>query len=526
MRPSLSAARRFDDAAAARAAWWVAGVLVATAVVAVVALWPYLSHVAGPVPSFLGTYAVVIGGSEVLAAALLVFRAFTLRTRSAAVLAAAYCISAPLVIGNLITLPGVVAPQGTFNHQAPPWCWMIWHLGWALTILAYAWLRDVPERSPGWIVGPALAGSVLAVVVCVNADRILPPILLQPGDTNSALLYVLGWGSVALLILAAAGLLRRRELALDAWVFVALTALALDLTLVLMTAARFSIGSYIARTLGALNALAVFLAVGVEYVQLARPGGALDTLETELGAARRSEAEFRGLAQTQMHVAHTLQRALLPSVLPFVDGVQFEAIYRPATREGDIGGNWYDVFVLAGGRVSLSIGEVDDRGLSAATSMVRVREALRAAALLEDGDPAKVLSIANRSVLLSASPTRATTAFASLDPATRNFTYASAGHVTPFLVRAGSVQPLERRGQTLGTVPNAVFQIERLSLLQGDAIFFYTESLLEPTRRPADGILRLRALLASTRLSPDEIVKRMIQSEQHDDIAILIARIA
>src|SRR6266542_5830845 len=101
-----------------------------------------------------------------------------------------------------------------------------------------------------------------------------------------------------------------------------------------------------------------------------------------------------GLYERERAAARTLQRSLLPETLPNPPGLRVAARYRPA-RGGEVGGDWYDSFMLPTGSIAVAIGDVVGRGLSAASSMGKLRNALRAFAL-ESPSPSDGLESKNR----------------------------------------------------------------------------------------------------------------------------------
>jgi len=257
-----STMQRSQGASGSNTAWIIAFVIVAVVLGATYLFWGHFADVIGPQPVFLRIYAAIIGPCEVLTAILLTRRAMRLRMRRATLLAAAYCVSAPLVLENLSSLPGILGLHG-FAHQTPPWCWTIWHLGWASFVLLFAWLPDRPVRSPMTTIGIAFGCAVIFGLIAARADTYLPPVLAS-GDVVSPLLFVFGWVTIGLLMLAAFGLAAYRGATLDAWLLVAVFALALDEAFVLTMSIRFSIGTYLARTLGAINAAAMLVPVALE----------------------------------------------------------------------------------------------------------------------------------------------------------------------------------------------------------------------------------------------------------------------
>ena len=111
-------------------------------------------------------------------------------------------------------------------------------------------------------------------------------------------------------------------------------------------------------------------------------------------AADRAALAVQSLQSREDHAAAiALQRSLVPSALPAVRGAEIAARYVPGS--GQVGGDWYDVFVLPSGELGLVVGDVAGSGLGAAVIMGRIRSALRAYALEFPG-PADVLGKLDR----------------------------------------------------------------------------------------------------------------------------------
>ena len=152
-------------------------------------------------------------------------------------------------------------------------------------------------------------------------------------------------------------------------------------------------------------------------------------LEVTANENERLYAEQRGIAQT-------LQHALLPDTLPQFPGMQASARYEAGEEGVDIGGDWYDVIDLGGGRLLLVVGDVSGRGLRAATTMAELRYAIRAYAAQDDG-PAEILTKISRLVSVAESGQLATVLCAAVDTAQRRFSLTSAGHLPPLLLANG-----------------------------------------------------------------------------------------
>lgn len=235
------------------------------------------------------------------------------------------------------------------------------------------------------------------------------------------------------------------------------------------------------------------------------------------------------LFEREHRVADTLQRAMLPTNLPVVDGMKFSSAYSPAAAESEVGGDWFDAFPLADGRIAVSIGDVTGHGLTAAVIMGEVRQSIRASAMV-DSSPALVLQRANQLLLLHESASIVTGIFGVVDPKKQTFTYASAGHPPPLVTRDGAVWALETAGLPLGLRgPDDEISFTT-HLGPGCMLVLYTDGLIEFSRDIEAGEAALRAAVSQESLTQVEdpapsIARRVLASHaQSDDIAILAVR--
>ena len=133
--------------------------------------------------------------------------------------------------------------------------------------------------------------------------------------------------------------------------------------------------------------------------------------------------------------ALALQRSLLPGAPPLIDGLEIAVRYLPA--DGDLGGDWYDIFQLPSGKVGVVMGDVEGHGLRSAVVMGRMRSALRAYALDYD-DPAEVLQRLDRKISHFEPGLTATVAYAVAEAPFKTITVSSAGHPLPLLAQPGA----------------------------------------------------------------------------------------
>ena len=135
-------------------------------------------------------------------------------------------------------------------------------------------------------------------------------------------------------------------------------------------------------------------------------------------------------------VASDLQQGLAPGDVPDVPGYELAAVYRAGGDAVElVGGDWYDVLTLPGGRVALVVGDVMGRGVHAATTMSAVSGAIRAYALL-DPEPAVVLARLDAFVATHAPSQFVTLFYGLLDTATGAVRYLLAGHLPPLVLEA------------------------------------------------------------------------------------------
>ena len=125
-----------------------------------------------------------------------------------------------------------------------------------------------------------------------------------------------------------------------------------------------------------------------------------------------------------------------------------------------MGGDWYDVIPIPGGRVGLVMGDVAGKGLAAASMVGRLRSALRAYAL-EGHDPATVLDQLNRLLWTEAESTQmATLLYAIVDPADASIRWVNAGHMPPLVVAEDEAPRFlgGPRAVPLGVLPFPAFE--------------------------------------------------------------------
>ncbi|HUF85563.1 MAG TPA: SpoIIE family protein phosphatase, partial [Acidimicrobiia bacterium] len=134
--------------------------------------------------------------------------------------------------------------------------------------------------------------------------------------------------------------------------------------------------------------------------------------------------------------ALTLQRSLMPERLPDLPEAELAARYLPGSAELEIGGDWYDVLALPGGRMLVAIGDVVGHGIRAASSMGKIRNALHFCAL-EGMSPSATLSRLNEVFCGLDDADMATLLMLVYDSRREVVQFSSAGHPPPLVQRPG-----------------------------------------------------------------------------------------
>ncbi|MFF4182452.1 SpoIIE family protein phosphatase [Streptomyces sp. NPDC001691] len=296
-----------------------------------------------------------------------------------------------------------------------------------------------------------------------------------------------------------------------------------------------------------ISGLGITSAAYLPLIAQARPIGAIGLLYSDkwgftsdernllvaLGSSIAQSLQRAMLYEQEHDLAEGLQQAMLPRRIPEVPGAQLAVRYRSARFGRDIGGDWYDVIPLPGGRVGVAIGDVQGHDTHAAAVMGQLRIVLRAYAA-EGHTPATVM--ARASVFLHELDTDrfATCTYAEADLSTGVVQVVRAGHVDP-LVRLpdGSCRRLPVEGglplglsAEFGRLEYPVSTVE-LDPLQ--TLLLYTDGLVEqPGADLDDGMQLLASLVRSGPEDLEALADRLCDVVDErggdDDVALLLLR--
>ncbi|MET8403792.1 SpoIIE family protein phosphatase [Streptomyces sp900116325] len=234
-------------------------------------------------------------------------------------------------------------------------------------------------------------------------------------------------------------------------------------------------------------------------------------------------------------VATTLQRSLLPRVLPDTSAARVACRYVPA--EAEVGGDWFDVIPLPGFRTALVVGDVVGHGLRSAVIMGRLRTAVLNFSTLDlppDELLARLDDVVNQMDAEASAGqdvnVMATCLYAIYDPISRSCTMARAGHFPPAIVHPdGRVEIVDLpAGPPLG-LGGLRFQAVERSLPEDTQLVLYTDGLIHNRYRDiGSGLKLLCDTLSGVGLDPEKtcemILEKVLPARSVDDAALLVAR--
>ncbi|MFF0075525.1 SpoIIE family protein phosphatase [Streptomyces sp. NPDC005494] len=247
--------------------------------------------------------------------------------------------------------------------------------------------------------------------------------------------------------------------------------------------------------------------------------------------------EAAQLFEQQRHVAETMQRQLL-TPLPQVDHLHLAARYRPAESAAEIGGDWYDSFLLGDGVLTMVIGDVVGHDLKAAAHMAEVRNMLRALAWDRTEPPSLIMRRLDEAMTHTSDAPMATCVFARIEGPEGGpwqFHWVNAGHPPPLLITPeGQTRFLEGGHGPLLGLSSALhlglgWPDARADLPPGSTLLLYTDGLVESRNRDIEaGFASLRrhaGALAGQDVEDflDELLRRM--DPGGDDVALLVLRL-
>src|SRR6266568_1932228 len=239
-----------------------------------------------------------------------------------------------------------------------------------------------------------------------------------------------------------------------------------------------------------------------------------------------------------LEIARDIQRILLPSEAPAIDGFQISGINVPARL---VSGDYFDYIRVDDERLGVAIADVSGKGVPASLIMAICRSVLRAEAA-RNPSPADVLQKVNRQLYPDIKEDMfISMAYLVLDHARDGVTLARAGHDAPLLYKQKSqtVAPLKTPGMVVGIDSGDVFDRLTTDVVVGlerdDCILLYTDGITEALDNEGNefGLERtIASVQSSAKEGAQAMVTRLIDdlrnfvgsTPQNDDITMIAIR--
>ncbi|MBR0162488.1 MAG: PP2C family protein-serine/threonine phosphatase, partial [Oscillospiraceae bacterium] len=237
---------------------------------------------------------------------------------------------------------------------------------------------------------------------------------------------------------------------------------------------------------------------------------------------------------TELSLATNIQASMLPHIFPaFPDRPEFE-IYASMAPAKEVGGDFYDYFLIDDDHLGMVIADVSGKGVPAALFMMASKIILQSVAMM-GMSPAGILQKTNEAICSNNEAQMFVTVWLGiLELSTGKLTAANAGHEFPALKQPGGVFELykDKHGFVIGGMESVRYKEYEIHLQPGSKLFVYTDGVAEATSAEkelfgtgrmiealnADPDAAPQQILRNVRTSVDRFVK---EAEQFDDLTML-----
>jgi signal transduction histidine kinase len=296
------------------------GVVLALMAAFVVAAGPLSTVPLARIDAFIPMYVAAMFVSDGITAVLLFAQFAILRSHALLAIASGYLFTALIVIPYGLTFPGAFAPEGLLGAglQSPPWLYFLWHVGFPLSVTAYALLKNADPSKQRWTgrltTAMLLSAAVVVAAVCaatllVTAGHALLPRLLRDTVSSAGSFYQSSAARIVLVnaVVALMVLWIRRGSVLDLWLMVVLCDYAIEVSLFMspVVVSRYSFGWYAGRFFGLISGTLVLFVLLYEITTLyARLVNAV------LAQRREREARLMTGDAVSASIAHEINQPL------------------------------------------------------------------------------------------------------------------------------------------------------------------------------------------------------------------------
>ncbi|MCR5774348.1 MAG: PP2C family protein-serine/threonine phosphatase [Lachnospiraceae bacterium] len=239
----------------------------------------------------------------------------------------------------------------------------------------------------------------------------------------------------------------------------------------------------------------------------------------------------------ELNVATQIQADMLPRIFPAFPGREEFDIYASMTPAKEVGGDFYDLFLIDEDHIGLVMADVSGKGVPAALFMVIAKTLIKNRAML-GGSPSEVLADANEQLCEGNEAELFVTVWiAIIEISTGKGVAANAGHENPILRRKDGKYEMVtyRHSPAVATIEGLNFKQHEFEIFPGDTLFVYTDGVPEATNAH-DELYGTDRLLDVLNSDPDADTKQLLinvkdsvdgfvgLAPQFDDITMLAFR--
>ena len=244
------------------------------------------------------------------------------------------------------------------------------------------------------------------------------------------------------------------------------------------------------------------------------------------------------IRKNELSMATSIQHTMLPHTFPaFPDRNEFD-IFASMTPAKEVGGDFYDMFMVGDDELAVVIADVSGKGITAALFMAQSKQVIQSQLIICHGNVAEALAAANMQLIkTSVSDMFVTVWLGVITLSTGHMTFVDAGHEFPAVQRDQGAFSIEKdeHSMPVAALKRAKYRMNEIDLKPGDTVFLYTDGVTEAHNADGEmfGEQRLAAALNEARTFDvdkiDEHVRKRIsefvgEAEQYDDITTLCIR--
>ena len=241
------------------------------------------------------------------------------------------------------------------------------------------------------------------------------------------------------------------------------------------------------------------------------------------GRIRKQVSEIKDLSvregqtRAELNVATTIQNNMLPKSFPVLDDREDFDVYADMSTAKEVGGDFYDVFMIDKTHLAMVIGDVSGKGVPAALFMAISKALIRNRAMV-GGRPGEILKDVNDQLCENNGVELFVTVWLGiLDLSDGVLTESNAGHCSPILYRAGGEYEILKRHHdiVMGGISGLDYADDEIGLETGDILFVYTDGLTE-ARNPEQELYGTQRLLSTLNRAGAPAMEELIKEVRQD----------